>query len=112
MAYIPDCASPTTQQQIREGLLPSNICDYPPEILAQICERQPSLCFPSDVAVQPKWWEPIVGTVQAVGEKILRTTEAVGTGAVGTIDLAASLAKVAPLLIIGGGAIWLMSQRK
>lgn len=110
--YIPDCSDPIVRQQIKDGLLPSNICDYPPEVLAQICERSPSLCQPYGGAVAPSIWEPIFGTAQDIGTRVLSTGQAVGSGALGTLDLATVLVKLAPLLIVGGGLLFIMREFK
>jgi hypothetical protein len=112
MAYVPDCSNPVVQQQIRDGLLPSNICDFPYEVLLQICERQPSLCQPTPQTAQPSIWEPIWGTVESAGERILTTGESIGTGALGTLDLANTLAKILPFLIVGGAALYVFSVVK
>jgi len=110
VAYIPNCSDPVIQQQIQDGLLPSNICDYPTDILVQICERQPSLCQPYGGAVGPSIWEPVTGTVQEVGERLLKTTTAIGTGALGTLDLATMLVKVLPLILVGYG-VYVVTKR-
>jgi hypothetical protein len=102
MAYLPDCDNPEVRR-----ILPT-LCSYPPDVRAQICERQPSLCIPVDY--EPSIWEPIWGTASEVGKRILVTEAAVGTGMLGTLNLATMLAGVLPFLLVGGGVYYLMQS--
>lgn len=104
MAYLPDCDNPEVRR-----ILPT-LCSYPPDIRAQICERQPSLCYPVDY--DPSIWEPILGTVQEAGRKILTTEAAIGTGLIKTVDLASIAVTVLPFLLVGGGVYYLMQASK
>lgn len=103
MSYTPDCTDPRVQQQIADGSLPSNICDYPYDTLQVICQRQPSLCTPYPGAIQPSIWEPIWGTAEEFGGRIIGTAENVGRGALATVDVAGMLVRILPLLLIGYG---------
>lgn len=105
MYNIPDCSDPRVRAQLPEAL-----CNYPPEIIAQICQRQPSLCQPYSGAEQPSIWEPIWGTVEDFGGRIISTGQSVGQGALGTLDLASSLLKIAPYLLIGYG-VYILTKR-
>ena len=112
MSYTPDCSDPRVQAQIKDGSLPSNLCDYPYDVLQVVCQRQPSLCTPYPGAQQPSIWEPIWGTVEDFGGRILTTGESVGTGVLGTVDLANTLVKFLPLILVGAGVWFLMNQRR
>ncbi len=105
MAYIPDCNNPTVRAQ-----LPETLCTYPPEVIAAICARQPSLCQPYSGAEQPSIFEPIFGTAEAIGNKILSTSENVGTGVLGTLDFASSLSRFLPYLLIIGGIYYITKK--
>ncbi len=102
MAYLPDCNNP----EVRRIL--STLCSYPPEVQAAICERQPSLCVPVDY--DPSIWEPVIGTVQDVGKRILITEGSIGTGVLKTLDLATIAMTVLPYLLIGGGVLYLTKK--
>lgn len=102
MAYIPDCNNPEVAR-----LLPT-LCSFPPDIQAQICSRQPSLCVPVDY--DPSVWEPIIGTAGDIGKKILTTEAGIGTGVSKTLDVVALLGAILPAILIGGGIYYLMKR--
>lgn len=111
--YIPDCSNPIVQAK-----LPSSLCNYPPEIIAQICQRQPSLCQPYEGAEMPSIWVPIVGTVKEAVDpfgKIWTSTgkaiEAAGSATLGIGKTILALDTILPLALAVGG-IYLLSQKR
>ena len=114
MAYIPNCNDPAIRAQ-----LPSLICDgtYPPEVIAQICERQPSLCQPYPEAQAPSIYDPIWGTVTKVVEPFGKVwdasgkvVEAAGSATLGGGKTILALDTIIPLALIVAGIYLIKSK--
>jgi hypothetical protein len=105
MSYIPDCNNPEVRR-----ILPT-LCSYSPEIQAQICERQPSLCVPVDY--EPSIWEPIWKTVEKAAEPFGQVFTGASKATLGIGETVLALPQLLTLgLIVTGIYLVTQGQRK
>lgn len=100
----PDCSDPAVRAS-----LPDALCNYPAEVIAQICARQPSLCRPYGAAEPPSIWEPVWGTVTEAVKPFGQVVTGAGQATLGVGQFVLALPQMLTLGLLVYG-LYLVTQ--